>query len=183
LSPRQSNQLCVSSAQNQEMLTISVSWGPQLRSNASVEATRPVLVVLPTGARWNRWKITVKVTVWPASTDGLDGDLARLQQWPRWEDGLFAYSRQVAARLVRRAVRGRASAAAAVGFRTKASGRRVVRRVPRGRIAPAFCCVRQHSRRVVCATKRRQARGAPRAPLMIVKKILTASVWRPSDRP
>ena len=37
----------------------------------------------------------------------------------------------------------RASAAAAVRCRGKASGRRMVRRFPRGRVAPAFCYVRQ----------------------------------------
>jgi hypothetical protein len=46
---------------------------------------------------------------------------------------------------------GRASAAAAVRPRAKASGRSVVRRAPRGRIAPAFRCARQLSRRVAGA--------------------------------
>jgi hypothetical protein len=59
----------------------------------------------------------------------------------------------------------RASAAAAVGCSTKASGRRLVRRAPRGRVASAFCCMRQLSRRTAYAVRRRQARGALGAPL------------------
>ncbi|SRR6266568_822879 len=65
------------------------------------------LAILPTGARSNRGKITVKVvsaylhlvvltvTGWPASTDGLDGSLARLQQRPRREDAPFKHARRV----------------------------------------------------------------------------------------
>ena len=69
----------------------------------------------------------------------------------------------------------RAAAAAAVGFRTKASGRRVVRRFPRGRVAPASGCVRELSAAVACAVMRRQARGALGAPLKkTVEKVLTA---------
>ena len=44
---------------------------------------------------------------------------------------------------------------------------------PRARFAPAFCCVRQFSRRAACAVTRRQARGALRAPLKDVEKVLT----------
>ena len=86
--------------------------------------------------------IVLAVTSCPACTDGLDGDLARLQQWPRREDGPFAHTRRVAALSWRGELPGVcASAAAAVGFRAKASGRREVRRVPCGRIAPAFAVV------------------------------------------
>jgi hypothetical protein len=72
----------------------------------------------------------------PAVTDGLDGDLARLQQWPRREDGpVRARAAGCGAQPVRRAARGPCMAAAAVRCRGKASGRRVVRRVPRARRA------------------------------------------------
>lgn len=54
----------------------------------------------------------------------------------------------------------RASAAAAVGFRAKASDRRVVRRVTRGRLAPAFCCVRQLYRRCRARGSRAVRRAA-----------------------
>ena len=86
--------------------------------------------------------VSLTATGWPAATGGLDGDLARLQQWPRREDGPFAHTRRVAALSWRGELPGVcASAAAAVGFRAKASGRREVRRVPCGRIAPAFAVV------------------------------------------
>ena len=80
----------------------------------------------------------------PACRDDLDGDLARLQQWTApggWP--LFAHARRVAAPGWCGELPGvRASAAAAVRASGKASGRRVVRGVPRGRVAPAFCCMR-----------------------------------------
>jgi hypothetical protein len=85
-----------------------------------------------------------------------------------WAGRMTAFAqaqRGCGAQPVRRAAGVRASAAAAVRCRGKASGRRVVRRVLRGRVAPAFCCVRQLSRRVACAVTRRQARGALGAPL------------------
>jgi hypothetical protein len=51
----------------------------------------------------------------PAGTDGLDGDLARLQQWPRWEDGpVRVRAAGCGVQLVRRAAWVRALAAAAV---------------------------------------------------------------------
>ena len=85
--------------------------------------------------------------------------------WP------FAHAwRRGGAQLVRRAAGVRARAAAAVRCRGKASGRRVVRRVPRGRVAPAFGCVRQLSRHAACAVTHRQARGALGAPLKTYRK-------------
>jgi hypothetical protein len=69
---------------------------------------------------------------------------------------LFAHARRVAALSRCGELRGvRASAAAAVGFRTKASGRCVVRRVPPGREAPAFCCMRHLSRHAAYGVTRR----------------------------
>jgi hypothetical protein len=55
-----------------------------------------------------------------------------------------------------------ASAAADVGFRTKESGRRVVRPVPRGRVAPASGCVRSSSANTAARSRaaRRVARSA-----------------------
>jgi hypothetical protein len=63
------------------------------------DGVSPVLAILPTGAGSNRAKIAVKavfacpyVTQFagcgcPGVTDGLDGRLGRLPQWPRREDG------------------------------------------------------------------------------------------------
>ncbi len=68
----------------------------------------------------------------------------------------------------------RASAAAAVRRRGKASGRRLVRRVPCGRVAPAFCYVRQFARRISYVITRRQARGAQGAPLKTYRKFSPA---------
>ena len=86
--------------------------------------------------------VAFTVTGWPTSTDGLEGDLARPSTmaapggWPP-----FVHTRRVAAADWCGELPGvRALAAAAVGFRAKARGRRVVRRVPRGRVAPALCC-------------------------------------------
>jgi hypothetical protein len=75
----------------------------------------------------------------PVVTDGLDGDLARLQEWPRREDGPV----RVRATGLRRSAgaagaRGLRTGGRRRGYRTKASGRRVVRRCSRGRVAPAF---------------------------------------------
>ena len=112
--------------------------------------------------------VALTATGCPAVTDGLDGDLARLQQWPRREDGPFALRGRLWVVVLSRCgeLAGvRASAAAAVRCCGKASGRRVVRRVPRGRVAPASRCVRRLFCRVACAVPRRQARGALRAPL------------------
>jgi hypothetical protein len=58
-----------------------------------------------------------------------------------------------------------ASAAADVGFRTKESGRRVVRRVPAGASRPPASGAPALPRDAVYAVMRRQARGALRAPL------------------
>jgi hypothetical protein len=58
----------------------------------------------------------------------------------------------------------RASAAAAVGFRTKASGRRVAQGSPRARRA-RFLLSASALPLTACAVTRRQARGALRAPL------------------
>jgi hypothetical protein len=64
------------------------------------------------GRRQDRLRVYVHLVVltdngWPAVTDGLDGDLARLQQWPRREDGpVRARARGYGAQLVRRSVRG-----------------------------------------------------------------------------
>ena len=68
-----------------------------------LQGEETVLAILPAGANRNRWKITVKgwLHVYVRGTcarelNGLrlpygdrrfDGDLARLQQWPRREDG------------------------------------------------------------------------------------------------
>jgi hypothetical protein len=58
-----------------------------------------------------------------------------------------------------------ASAAADVGFRTKESGRRPVRRDPAGASrSPSAVCANS-SAGTACAVTRRQARGALRAPL------------------
>jgi hypothetical protein len=67
------------------------------------------------------------------------------------------------AQLVRRAARGRCLGGRAVRFRGKASGRRVVRWVPAGRIAPAFAVRAISAAVMACAVTRRQARRAARA--------------------
>ena len=73
----------------------------------------------------------------------------------------FAHARRVAALTRCGELPGvRASAAAAVRRRDKASGRRVVRRVPRGRIAPAFFCMRQLSLYTRARSRAASARGA-----------------------
>jgi hypothetical protein len=72
----------------------------------------------------------------------------------------------------------RASVDAAVRCRGKASGRRVVRRVSRGRVAPACCRCASSPAVAACAVTRRKARRAPRA-LEDVKKVLTD--WTTSD--
>jgi hypothetical protein len=78
----------------------------------------------------------------------------------------FAHARRVAAlSWCGELPRVRASAAAAVCYRTKASGCRVVRRVPRGRVASAFCLCARFAAGFACAVTRRQARGALGAPL------------------
>ena len=63
---------------------------------------------------------------------------------PRREDGR-ARSMACGAQRVRRVVRGPGLAAAAVRCRGKASGRRVVRRVPCGRFCARLYCVRATS--------------------------------------
>jgi hypothetical protein len=86
----------------------------------------------------------------------------------------FAYARRGGARLVRRADWVRASAAAAVGFRTKARGRRIVRRVPRGVHRARFLLWPPALRLLSRAVTRRQARGALGAPLKpLVEKVVT----------
>jgi hypothetical protein len=118
-------------------------------------------------------RAVLTVTGWPASTDGLDGGLARLQQWPRWEDGPFAHAWWVAAPSWCGELSGvRALAAAAVRCRGKASGRRVVRRVPCGRVAPASCCAPPPRPCCVRGYAPPGARRAPRA-LEDVRKVLT----------
>ena len=72
------------------------------------------------------------VTGWPAVTDGLDGDLARLQEWPRREDGPVRV-RVAGLRRSADAVGAleSAPAAAAVATALRRAAARVVRRVPR----------------------------------------------------
>ena len=87
----------------------------------------------------------------------------------------FANARRVGARCGEVA-RVRASAAAAVRCRAKASGRRVMRRIPRGRVAPAFCCMCQLSCR--CCVRGHAppgARRALRALEVLVEKVVTSS--------
>jgi hypothetical protein len=93
---------------------------------------------------------------------GLDGDLGRLRQWTApGGQVLSVHARRVAALSWCGELPGvRASAAADVGSCTKESGRRVVRRVPRGRGAPAFCCVRQLSPSLPRARSRAGRRAA-----------------------
>lgn len=51
--------------------------------------------------------VLLTVAGWPAVTDGLDGDLARLQQWLRRDDGPGrTRAARWGARLARRAARG-----------------------------------------------------------------------------
>jgi hypothetical protein len=107
--------------------------------------------------------VALTVTDSPASTDGLDGDLARLQQWPRRRMAPFAHARRVAAPGWCGDLSGvRASAAAAVGGRTKASGRRVVRRFPAGAWRPlsAVCASCPAESRARSRAARRAARWA-----------------------
>jgi hypothetical protein len=125
--------------------------------------------------------VLLTVTGWPVVTDGLDGDLARLQQWPRREDGPV----RVRAAGLRRSAwcggcpgtthRGRRR-----GYRTKASGRSWCGEFPGGRLAPAFswsatfppCRVRGHAPL--------GARRAPRA-LDEAAEITDTAKMRPAD--
>ena len=110
--------------------------------------------------------VLLTVTGCPAVTDGLDGDLARLQQWPRREDGpVRVRVAGCGAQPGAAGARGLRTGGRRRGYCTKASGRQLVRRVPRGRLAPAFCWSASSSRRAAYAVTRRQARGALRAPL------------------
>ena len=109
--------------------------------------------------------VLLTVTGCPAVTDGLDGDLARLQEWPRREDGPVRVRSAVAAPSWCGGCPGlRASAAAAVAFALRRAAAVWYGGFPAGRIAPAFCCVRQLSRHVACPVTCRQARRAGRAP-------------------
>jgi len=102
------------------------------------------------------------VTGWPAITDGLDGELARLQQWPRREDGPFAHARRVAALSWCGELPGvrylRPPPCAAAVRRAAARGAAV----SRGRDAPAFCSMRRLSRRY--RMRGHASPGARRAP-------------------
>ncbi len=105
----------------------------------------------------------------PTATDGLEGDLGRIQEWSRREDGLVrARAASCGAQLVRRAARVCAAAAAAVGFRTKASGRRRCGGFPPGASRPLLAVCASSSTVTACAVTRRQARGALRAPLLLL---------------
>jgi hypothetical protein len=107
------------------------------------------------------------VTGWVACTDGLDGDLARLQQWPRREDGPVSRTRG--------GLRRSAGAANCPGsvpwrpppwaFALRRAAAGTCGGFPAGATRPLFCCMRQLFRRVACAATRRQARGALGAPL------------------
>ena len=112
--------------------------------------------------------VALTVTGRPAVTDGLDGDLARLSTmtapggWTcsRTRGGLRRPAGAASCPGVR------ASAAAAVRCRGKASGRRLVRRVPRRARTRSPSAVCASSAAVgACAVTRRQAHGALRAPL------------------
>ncbi len=71
--------------------------------------------------------VVLTFTGWPAVIDGLDGDLARLQQWLRGRMALFAHARRLRRPAGAASCPGfRASAAAVVRSRGKASGRGVV---------------------------------------------------------
>ena len=106
------------------------------------------------------------VTGWPASTDGLDGDLARLQQWPRREDG------PVRARGGLRRSTGAVSCLGSVPRRPPPCAAAVRRAAadwcggfPTGTFhAHLLLCVNS-PRCVACTVTGRQARGALRAPL------------------
>jgi len=76
--------------------------------------------------------VTLTVTGCPAVTDGLDGNLARLQQWPRREDGRACTAR-CGAQPVRRAARVRTSAGRVV---IQDGGVVVARQVRRDRLVP-----------------------------------------------
>ena len=110
-----------------------------------------------------------------AATDGLDGDPARLQQCPRREDSpVRAREAVCSAQPVRRTAGVRASAAAAVGCRIKASGRLVITAGSRGRGAPLS--VAQASSPYRVRGHAPQARGALGAPLKSVEKVVTTLV-------
>src|SRR5690348_11034685 len=109
--------------------------------------------------------VGLRATGCPAATDDFDSDPARLQNGRAGRMALFAHARRVAALGWCGELPGvRPLAPAAVGFRTKASGR------PwcggsRGRVAPAFRCMRSLLAVAACAVTRRQACGALGAPL------------------
>jgi hypothetical protein len=134
------------------------SWGAVAGSICSWRAS-PVLAILPTGAKSNRDETAILL--------GFNNDCAGRM-------ALFAHAQRVAA-LSRcgELPRVRASAAAVVGFRAKASGRRVVRRVPRGaRRARFLPCTPAFPPRSVRSHAPPGARRARRA-LETVRKVLT----------
>jgi hypothetical protein len=79
---------------------------------------------------------------------------------------LFAHARRgCGAQPVRRVPWGLRTGGRRRGYRTKASGRRVVRRVPCGRLAPAFCWSANSSPPCRVRGQAPTARGALCAPL------------------
>jgi hypothetical protein len=125
--------------------------------------------------------VPLTVTGCPAATDGLDGDFARLQQWPRREDGPRSRMRGGLRRPagVASCLGVRALAATAVGFRTKASGRRLVRagspRARRARFLLYAPTLPLRPRARSRAARRAAALGAPLKP---VKKVVTGRQGR-----
>jgi hypothetical protein len=110
--------------------------------------------------------VTSTVIGCPAVTDGLDGDLARLQEWPCREDGpVRVRAAGYGAQPVRPGALGLRTGGRRRGYRTKASGRPVVRRVPAGASRPPATGAPTLPAVAAYAVTRRQARGALGAPL------------------
>ena len=107
--------------------------------------------------------VVLTVTGCPAVTDGLDGDLARLQQWPRREDGpVRVRAAGCGAQPVRRVARGPCLGGRRRGYRTKASGRRWCGGFPAGASRPlsAVCASSPAVPRARSRAARRAARSA-----------------------
>ena len=102
----------------------------------------------------------------PAVTDGLDGDLARLQEWPRREDGpVRVRAAGCGAQPVRRVPWDCAPAAAAVATALRRAAAGWCGEFPAGASRPLSAGAPALPRRAAYAVTRRQARGALSAPL------------------
>ena len=113
------------------------------------------------------------VTGCPAVTDGLDGDLGRLQEWPCREDGPVRVRCGGPRRSAGAAgARGTVHCSRRRGYRTKASGPRGAASSLRAHRARLRWSARSSCRAAYAVTRRR-ARGAPGAPLKAVRKVLT----------